>query len=1002
MKKSQADHWREMLPEILQIAGIGTWEMLVSSKGDAGGRMWFSSSVRDLFGYTEGELGGEWELFLKQVCHPDYHETIRATIMNAVQRPGETFHSEFLVWSKRAESWRWVYIFGKAELAETPGSATVLGGIQDIHDRRAKQKQLEREQLEALQTIELQKAVLEQQIHERTTLLRDVQARVDSILGATSSLPAPGSTDDHVADTPHPRARRQSGDVYDEVDVLFAEGLHKAFDVITQQMAWYKAVIDSIPFPISVTDMASRWMYLNAPGLAAAGARSLEEIYGLPAASWSEQGETTGQDEKGHTLFSLHHQAHNKFFQGQASSLLDSSGSTIGHIETMQDVTEVHKADERTRLMLDAMPLGCNFWDKDCNNIDCNKAVVSLFDLPDKASYLKEFTNLAPEFQPCGGRSADLAREHVQCAFTTGYDRFEWMHRKLSGELIPAEITLVRINWRGEYVVVGYTSDLRELKAARSELDRERLLLKEVLDSSPVCMAIVVRDKIRFVTSYTRAFLGAEPGDNINDFHASRAEAVALARELREKRRLNWRPVSLKSASNGVRDMLANAFYTEYYGEEGLVLWLMDITAIREKERELLLARDAAEESTRAKSEFLANMSHEIRTPMNAILGMTHLILRTQLTEKQRDYMEKTDQSGKALLRIINDILDFSKIEAGKLDMEQVPFSIADVVREVAAIESEAAQKKGLALDIALPENLPETALGDPLRLRQVFINLMSNAIKFTSHGGVKLGVIVVDTGERTVTLEFSLADTGIGMSQTHIARLFSPFTQADTSTTRQYGGTGLGLAISRRLVELMGGAIWCESVQGEGSTFRFTATFGLPEAVTPASPRGNAEHAENAQSSQPAQLAQLAGRLDAETLITALKPVCGAKLLLVEDNLINQMVAEELLEIAGFRVDIAANGEEALDRVAANEYALVLMDIQMPVMDGFTAARAIRDDPRNAALPIIAMTALAMQGDKEKSLEAGMNDHVTKPIDAAELYATLAKWLLRDNTGRE
>ena len=980
MEEGRPDHWQEILPEILHIAGIGTWEMSISPEGV---NMGFSSSVRDLFGYTGGELEGSWDLFLEKACHPDYRETIKATIAESVNNPGKTFHNEFLAWSKKDEDWRWVYIFGKASLNKGSSTATVLGGVQNIHDRRAKQKELERQQQEALQTIELQKTVLEQQIHERTTLLRDVQARVGSILGATSPV---GSA--------IPTLRNETGDVHDDVNVLFAEGLDKAFDIITAKMAWYKAVIDSIPFPISVTDMENRWMYLNAPGLAAAGAKALEEVFAMPALSWSNHGETTGGDGKGHVLFSFHNEEQSLFFQGQASRLIDSGGATIGHIETMQDVTEVHKADERTRLMLDAMPLGCNFWDKDVNNIDCNEAVVALFDLPDRETYLREFQHLSPERQPCGGKSSDLAKEHVMRAFESGYDRFEWMHRKLTGELIPAEITLVRIKWRGEFVVVGYTDDLRELKAAKSELDKERLLLKDVLDSSPVCMMILVGDEVRFVTSYTRDFLGVEPGDKMSDFHASRAEASLLADELRLNRRLNWRPMSLKSAVAGPREMLANAFYTEYYGEEGLILWLIDVTAMREKERELLLARDAAEESTRAKSEFLANMSHEIRTPMNAILGMTHLILRTELTDKQRDYMKKTDQSGKALLRIINDILDFSKIEAGKLEMERVLFSVEAVMREVVAIENEAAKDKGLELNLSLPEGMPEKTIGDPLRLRQVLLNLVSNAIKFTSEGNVTLSIMAVETETMSVTLDFSVADTGIGMSRKQIAKLFSPFSQADTSTTRQYGGTGLGLAICHSLVKLMGGAIWCESVPGEGSTFRFTASFDLP-VETKTQPSAHIEASATLNTSGNAEDAK-----DAEKLAAALAPLRGMKILLVEDNLINQMVAEELLEIAGFSVDKASNGKEALVRVFETDYALVLMDIQMPVMDGFAATRAIRAESRYAHLPIIAMTALAMQGDREKSLEAGMNDHVTKPIDAAELYTTLASWLLPHSKG--
>ncbi len=257
---------------------------------------------------------------------------------------------------------------------------------------------------------------------------------------------------------------------------------------------------------------------------------------------------------------------------------------------------------------------------------------------------------------------------------------------------------------------------------------------------------------------------------------------------------------------------------------------------MREKERQLLLARDKAEESTRAKSQFLATMSHEIRAPLNAILGMTQLILRTELTEKQRDYMDKAEQSSKALLGIINDILDFSKIEAGKLEMERLPFSVENVMRHVITIVSQSLGEKELELLLSVSPALPLKTEGDPLRLHQVLLNLASNAVKFTAKGSVTLGVMVLSSTDDGVVLSFSVSDTGIGMTQTQIAGLFSPFTQADTSITRQYGGTGLGLAICKRLVEMMEGAIWCESAPGAGSTFRFTTRFGLVEAAAPLS----------------------------------------------------------------------------------------------------------------------------------------------------------------------
>jgi PAS domain S-box-containing protein len=405
----------------------------------------------------------------------------------------------------------------------------------------------------------------------------------------------------------------------------------------------------------------------------------------------------------------------------------------------------------------------------------------------------------------------------------------------------------------------------------------------------------------------------------------------------------------------------------------------MEFYAMQEHERELRLARDLAEESTRAKSEFLANMSHEIRTPMNAIIGLTHLVLETELSSQQTDYIKRTEVAAQALLRIINDILDFSKIEAGKLEMEETEFVLGEILTAAKDILGEKAREKGLDFGIALPPNVPTKLLGDPVRLGQILNNLLSNAVKFTSDGGVDLIVSLreVDKENETALLEFKVKDTGIGLSREQINGLFTAFTQADTSTTRKYGGTGLGLTISKRLTEMMGGEIWCESEPGKGSTFGFTARFKLngPQEEretekTPERPRTKDEEKE------------------------LLKGLRGAKILLTEDNEVNQLVASRILSNAGFKVKIAGNGFEAVKMVNEEDFDLVLMDIQMPEMDGLSATRVIRSDPRFASLPIVAMTAHAMSGDREMSLAAGMNDHVNKPINLQELYQAILKWV--------
>jgi len=394
---------------------------------------------------------------------------------------------------------------------------------------------------------------------------------------------------------------------------------------------------------------------------------------------------------------------------------------------------------------------------------------------------------------------------------------------------------------------------------------------------------------------------------------------------------------------------------------------------VQERTRELKAARDQAMEASRLKSQFLANMSHEIRTPMNGVLGAGNLLAATDLTDEQRAYVDILSSSGQALLTIINDVLDLSKIEAGRLELEPSTFTLLDPFTEVVNLLAPQASAKNVRLSLNADADLPLIVVGDAGRLRQVVTNLVGNAVKFTNVGHVLVDVSAESRSSGDIMLRCAVSDSGIGIAEQDIARLFAEFSQLDTSNARRFGGTGLGLAISDRLVRLMNGEIGCTPNLGGGSTFWFTAPFALARPDSPA-------------------------RNDVAVASTATPrgtaPASAPAILIVEDNETNALILTHMLKLLGYRSDTVSNGADALEAAARETYSTILMDCQMPVMDGFTTTRRLRsrfaDEPR---IPVVAITATATTEDQERCLAAGMDDYLPKPIIMDRLGAVLTRW---------
>ena len=597
-------------------------------------------------------------------------------------------------------------------------------------------------------------------------------------------------------------------------------------------------------------------------------------------------------------------------------------------------------------------------------------------------------------------RHRDALRDRLRAALALeeadGPDRLRLVRR--DGSEVPVEVAVAAAA-DGTAVVT-----LRDARAA-SAADARRRTLQTIVDAVPD--TVVAIDHAGRAVFRNRAGVEAsrEAGARISAEELRQAKGVLQSGEPTER-------LEGPGADGRVRLVTRVPVHGRAGGVVGVVVIARDVTAEKTAEARLREDKQAAEAAARANSDVLATTSHEVRTLMSGVTGMTALLLDTALDEEQRDFVDTIRTSSDALLAVVNDVLDLSKIEAGKLELEDEPFEVRRVVRDALAAVAQQAAAKGLELGSDVEERVPGVVVGDAIRVRQVLANLLTNAVKFTDAGSVR-----VRAGLEDGALVVSVADTGVGIAPDRLEALFEPFVQADASTARTHGGTGLGLAICRRLVEAMGGALAAESTPGHGSAFRVTLPLRTPAEDGPGASRPApapppetfteatfseatpAEPAAEAPTPDPAE-PDTPGSDGVVMSMDAILP--GARVLLAEDNPTMQKVTALTLKRLGYRPDVVGDGQKAVFAVRAKAYDVVLMDVMMPVMDGLEATRAIRADPgRGPAPAIVALTANAMKGDRERCLEAGCDAYLSKPVDPRHLASTI-EWAIRERKGLE
>jgi two-component system sensor histidine kinase/response regulator len=648
------------------------------------------------------------------------------------------------------------------------------------------------------------------------------------------------------------------------------------------------------------------------------------------------------------------------------------SDGTLSLSLQLDEAASARRAEIQMRTIVEGSRHGITLNALDGRVLYCNVGFAKMLGFPSLAA----FAEAASKRQDLFIHPDDLPtiqariRARISMVMSDTPDYHEFRMCRDDGSIIWVEGLASRLDWFGEPAQLAWMTDITARKQAEEALRRSEQLLMTVFQSSPDAMTLSTLDDSRYIdvnAAFLRLFALKR-----EDVIGRKTDEVGLWTNGANRRTVFDRllsgaarivPITSKASDGETRDIEISAHSIRFEGRDLVLAMGRDVTERRRYEEALRRSKEAAELANRAKSEFLANMSHEIRTPMNGVIGMTGMLLQTPLNHIQRDYAEAVRDSADALLAVINDILDISKLEAGKVELEMIDFNPGTLVDSVVALLKPRAEQKALTIECLVAEESRANFRGDPTRLRQVLLNLLSNALKFTERGKVAV-TSLLERSDGSTFLRIEVTDTGIGMTEAARAQLFQKFTQADSSVTRRFGGSGLGLAISRQLIELMGGQIGALSRLGDGSTFWFK---------TPLIPAPS-------------------DTFSTEVQHAIVPPVRPLRVLLAEDNLVNQKLVRAILTSANHHIDIVGNGAAAVEAVRDGTYDLVLMDVQMPILDGAEATRQIRALPApNCDIVVIALTAHAMVGAEEEYLAAGMDDYLTKPLNLAGLLSRLA-----------